>query len=84
MYFFSSRLIPSDQYYCGLLYFTGSDMFNKDMRKVALEKGFTLNEYSLRKLDEKGNPGKAMSVKSEEDIFKYIDYPYKKPEERSL
>ena len=26
------RLLPKDQYYCGILYFTGSDMFNKNMR----------------------------------------------------
>jgi len=42
------RLIPHDQFYCALLYFTGSDMFNKNMRQHALEQGFTLNEYCLR------------------------------------
>ena len=26
------RLLPKDQYYCGILYFTGSDIFNKNMR----------------------------------------------------
>ena len=26
------RLLPKDQYYCGVLYFTGSDLFNKSMR----------------------------------------------------
>lgn len=45
-----SRLIPKDQYYCGVLYFTGSDVFNKNMRTHALEKGFTLNEYTIRPL----------------------------------
>ena len=48
------RLLPYDQYYCGILYFTGSDQFNKAMRSHALDQGFTLNEYSLRPLD-KGN-----------------------------
>lgn len=33
------RLIPLDQYYFGTLYFTGSDMFNKQLRQHALEKG---------------------------------------------
>lgn len=42
------RLIPKDQYYCGVLYFTGSDIFNKNMRAHALEKGFTINEYTIR------------------------------------
>lgn len=46
----SFRLIPKDQYYCGVLYFTGSDIFNKNMRTHALEKGFTLNEYTIRPL----------------------------------
>ncbi len=42
------RLIPTDQYFFGTLYFTGSDMFNKQMRANALDAGFTLNEYSIR------------------------------------
>lgn len=48
------RLIPHDQYYCGILYFTGSDMFNKEMRAHALEAGFTLNEYTLRPVGSTG------------------------------
>lgn len=40
-------MIPYESYWCGLLYFTGSDMFNKQMRKLALEKGFTLSEYTI-------------------------------------
>lgn len=49
-FFFFLRLIPKDQYYCGVLYFTGSDIFNKNMRTHALEKGFTINEYTIRPL----------------------------------
>nr|XP_012145526.1 PREDICTED: DNA polymerase beta-like isoform X1 [Megachile rotundata] len=40
------RLAPYDQYYCAVLYFTGSDLFNKNMRAHALEKNYTLNENS--------------------------------------
>ncbi|XP_067010757.2 DNA polymerase beta isoform X1 [Anabrus simplex] len=76
------RLTPHDQYFCSVLYFTGSDMFNKHMRAHALEHGFTLNEYSLRPMGSTGVPGEPVPVTSEEDIFDYIDYPYKKPEER--
>lgn len=78
------RLIPHDQYYFGTLYFTGSDMFNKNMRTHALEKGFTLNEYSIRPVGATGIPGEPVPVTCEEDIFIMIDYPYKKPEERSV
>ena len=48
------RIIPHDQYYCALMYFTGSDVFNKNLRAHALEEGFTLNEYSLRPLGSTG------------------------------
>ncbi len=78
------RLLPTDQYYCGVLYFTGSDMFNKAMRTHALEMGFTLNEYSLRPIKRGGQPGKPLPVSSEEDIFDYISYQYKVPKDRNL
>ncbi|KAJ3604238.1 hypothetical protein NHX12_028979 [Muraenolepis orangiensis] len=77
------RLIPQDQYYCGVLYFTGSDIFNKNMRTHALEKGFTLNEYTIRPLGVTGMAGEPLMVDSERDIFEYIQYKYKEPKERS-
>ncbi|KAJ0175568.1 hypothetical protein K1T71_008727 [Dendrolimus kikuchii] len=77
------RLVPCEKYYCAVLYFTGSDVFNKAMRTHALEKGFTLNEYSLRPIGSTGLPGEPVPLSSEEEIFEYIDYPYKKPEERN-
>ncbi|XP_047989806.1 DNA polymerase beta-like [Leguminivora glycinivorella] len=78
------RLVLPTQYHCAVLYFTGSDVFNKQMRAHALEKGFTLNEYSLRPVGVTGVPGEPVPVSSEEDIFDYIDYPYKKPEDRNM
>ncbi|KAM3964098.1 DNA polymerase beta-like isoform 2-T3 [Aphomia sociella] len=75
------RLIPCDQYHCAVLYFTGSDIFNKTMRAHAIEQGFTLNEYSLRPIGVTGEP---VPLSCEEEIFEYINYPYKKPEERNM
>ncbi|ELU13471.1 hypothetical protein CAPTEDRAFT_183536 [Capitella teleta] len=77
------RLIPHDQYFCALLYFTGSDMFNKNMRTVALEQGFTLNEYCIRPVGSTGIPGEALPVSSEEDVFDYVGMKFKKPSERN-
>lgn len=77
------RLIPRDQFFCALLYFTGSDVFNKDMRALALEQGFTINEYSIRPVGSTGVPGEPLPVTSEQDIFDYINMDYKKPEERN-
>lgn len=78
------RLTPQDQYWCSILYFTGSDIFNKEMRTHALQRGYTLNEYSLRPIGSTGIPGEPVFLSSERDIFEYIEYPYKTPEERSM
>ncbi|XP_006824912.1 DNA polymerase beta-like [Saccoglossus kowalevskii] len=78
------RIIPHDQYFCGTLYFTGSDLFNKDMRGKALEEGFTLNEYTIRPMGSTGIPGEPLPVESEEDIFDYIGMKFKKPSERNM
>jgi len=51
------RLNPYDQFYCAVLYFTGSDLFNKQMREHAINQGFTLNEYTLRPM---GSTGKML------------------------
>ncbi|MBN3317445.1 DPOLB polymerase, partial [Atractosteus spatula] len=77
------RLIPKDQYYCGVLYFTGSDIFNKNMRAHALEMGFTLNEYTIRPVGVTGMAGEALPVESEKDIFDYIQWKYREPKDRS-
>ncbi|XP_034191254.2 DNA polymerase beta [Osmia lignaria lignaria] len=78
------RLAPYDQYYCAVLYFTGSDLFNKSMRAHALEKKYTLNEYSLKRLTPEGTPGKAETITCEEDIFRILELPYKVPKDRNL
>uniref|UniRef100_A0A673IU48 DNA polymerase n=1 Tax=Sinocyclocheilus rhinocerous TaxID=307959 RepID=A0A673IU48_9TELE len=78
------RLIPKDQYFCGVLYFTGSDIFNKNMRTHALEKGFTLNEYTIRPLGVTGETHVYTSLSClMTDIFDYIQWKYKEPKERS-
>uniref|UniRef100_A0A8C2TYY2 DNA polymerase n=1 Tax=Coturnix japonica TaxID=93934 RepID=A0A8C2TYY2_COTJA len=77
------RLIPKDQYYCGVLYFTGSDLFNKNMRAHALEMGFTINEYTIRPLGVTGVAGEPLPVECEEDIFDYIQWKYREPKDRS-
>nr|XP_002128462.1 DNA polymerase beta-like [Ciona intestinalis] len=77
------RLIPHDQYFTSLLYFTGSDIFNKRMRTFALEQGFTINEYSVRPQGSTGVPGNPLPVTSERDIFEIIGMKYLEPSQRS-
>jgi DNA polymerase beta len=77
-------MIPIECYWCGLLYFTGSDFFNKQMRIIALEHNFTLSEYYLTPLGENAAKGTPVEVNSEEDVFEYLNMSYKPPAQRNL
>ena len=74
------RYIPYESYYTSLLYFTGSGLFNQNMRQEAKKIGYKLNEYGLYK--KVGEIFKLVKVKSEEDIFDKIGMNYVLPEKR--
>ncbi|KAM9978422.1 hypothetical protein ACTFIY_012176 [Dictyostelium cf. discoideum] len=79
------KLIPIESYYFGLLHNTGSDEFNRQMRAIALSKGYTLSEYSINKFSkESGKDDQIIPVNSEEEIFKIIGMKYYPPQERKL
>lgn len=64
------------------LYFTGSKEFNIRMRKHALQKGYSLNEYDLTVVHAHSQSPPEMS--SENDIFDFLKFKYVKPTERSM
>jgi NAD-dependent DNA ligase/predicted flap endonuclease-1-like 5' DNA nuclease len=67
-----------------ILYFTGSKIFNTVMRHVALEKGYTMNEHGIYKMEAKKKGEKVeRTFTSEEDIFKFLGLEYKTPIERT-
>jgi DNA ligase (NAD+) len=67
-----------------ILYFTGSKIFNTVMRHVALEKGYTMNEHGINKMENKKKGDKiAFPFKSEKDIFDFLGLEYKAPIERT-
>jgi DNA polymerase/3'-5' exonuclease PolX len=70
-------------YYFALLYFTGSYTFNIYMRKIALEKGYSLSEYGLKDKTKK-HIDTSEIIKTEEDIFKFLDIPYVPPNKRNI
>lgn len=74
---------PSE-YPFAIFYFTGSDNFNKNIRKGLEENGFTINEYSIKKVDPSTKKKTVVDhvFKTEEDIFEYIGVDYVKPEDR--
>jgi DNA polymerase beta len=78
------RILPTENYWCGLLHFTGSDFFNRQMRIIALERGYTLSEYAICPIGETGVKGDPLPVTSEQDIFSILDLEYREPSERNL
>merc|ERR1712118_439408 len=66
------RCLPWDQFYFGVLYFTGSRENNIKMRFAAIEKGLVLSEYGL---EDKAS-GKRVPAESEHDIFAALGLPY--------
>ncbi|MBE18276.1 MAG: hypothetical protein CMH79_05895 [Nitrospinae bacterium] len=70
---------PSE-YPFAILYFTGSDDFNKMMRKSILEKGMTINEYSLKDGETKQPINHVF--REEKDIFNYLKIEYIEPWQR--
>ena len=69
-----------NEYPFAILYFTGSDSFNKEMRQKCLKKGLSLNEYSL-KVNETKVP-LSHAFYTEKDIFEYLGFPYVEPTKR--
>lgn len=72
------RVVPPDSFACALAYFTGSKEFNVHLRQLALDQGYTLNEYSLRPLD--GTPAPALAT--EAALFAKLGLSYVEPELR--
>ena len=63
-----------------MLYFIGSKEFNINIRKIALSKGYTLNEYGLYDLKTKTK----VAGRNEREIFKILGLKYLPPEKREI
>ena len=74
-FFYSSP----DEYPFHLLYSTGSAEFNKEMREYAKQKGYRLNEHSIKSLN--GNVINT-TFRTEKDIFDFLKLKYIPPKER--
>lgn len=68
------------EYPFAILYFTGSKDFNTLMRQHALDKGYSMNEYSLKHVSDKSVVNHEFKV--EKDIFDYLEYSYVEPWQR--
>lgn len=77
-------LTPEEEYGYALLYFTGSGPFNVVMRQYALEKGYSMNEHTMKVLEDADpKPVDVPSLLHEEDIFKFLGVPFIQPVNRT-
>lgn len=74
-------LTTPTEYPYALLYFTGSDKFNIEFRKLTLEAGYSLNEHGLKIVKDGLTIPK--NIETEQDIFDFFKIKYLNPNERS-
>jgi len=78
------RIVKPEEFAAALMYFTGSKEHNVVMRSRARERGMSLNEYGLFKLNEQGetNWQQPRQVQSEADIYQKLGLHFIPPELR--
>ncbi len=72
------RILEKKSYGAALVYFTGSKPHNIELRRIAREKGWTLNEYALTTL----KSGKWVAGRTEEEVYKKLGLVWIPPELR--
>ncbi len=72
------RFLPPESFGAAMQYFTGSKAHNVSLRQRALKMGYTLNEYSLAKVENQ----QVVAAKSEEEIYAALKLDYIPPELR--
>jgi DNA polymerase (family 10) len=72
------RVVPEQAFGAALMYFTGSKAHNIALRQRALDRGLTLNEYSLSEIES----GTAVASLTEADIYHRLDLRWITPEVR--
>lgn len=73
------RVVDYSSYYTAILYFTGNKDFNVYLRQKALDKKYSLNEYTLTDIEN----NTFIDLKNEREIFDILDIPYVSPEDRN-
>jgi DNA polymerase beta len=72
------RIIDYDAYYACLIYFTGSKDFNIQIRNRAIELGYSLSEYGLKK------DNKIIGLRDEKELFGILGMEYLAPIDRNI
>jgi DNA polymerase beta len=72
-------LTTEKEYPFALLYFTGNDKFNVDMRNHALSRGYSLSEHGLKDMK---TDKLVTGLKTEKGIFNFLELKYVEPNMR--
>jgi len=72
------RIVDHRSYGTVIQYFTGSKEHNVKLRGLALQRGYSLSEYSLKRLA----TGEELYFDREEDVYAQLGLPYISPELR--
>lgn len=81
------KVYPAAHFPFALLYFTGSDHFNRSMRFYAKKNGWTLSDHGLSRAvrvnGSKVHSSKSVFCKTERDIFDAMNLEYVPPHQRN-
>jgi len=72
------RVVPEGSFGAALMYFTGSKEHNIELRKIAIDKGWSLNEYGLT------NGEKVVAARTEKDVYRALGLDWVPPELREM
>ena len=72
------RVVRSDQWGAASIYFTGSKAHNIRLRQMAIERGWSLNEYALAD----SATGDVIAAESEHDVYRALGLDWVPPEIR--
>jgi len=70
------RHVPPEAFGAALLYFTGSKAHNIELRRIAIDKGMSLNEYGLTRGE------RTVAARTEDEIYRALDLAWIPPELR--
>ena len=70
------RILPEESFGAALQYFTGNKPHNIELRKIALDKGWKLNEYGIFRENQQ------LAGKTEEEIYEKLGLQWVPPEMR--
>lgn len=76
------RVVPPESYGAALQYFTGSKAHNVKFRTWAVQRGLRVSEYGVFEGGERGEEGRRLAGRTEEEVYAALDLPWIPPELR--